>query len=241
MAVDKPLSVNHDSANKSMKTAAQLGFVLCHDCHSLNDGGDAHCYRCKAKLNSRQPNSMTIAWAWLVTSAVMIIPANIFPITMINRYGVLQPDTIITGILYLVERGMLPIAVIVFIASIIVPIVKIIGLFYIFLSVHLKAPVSHRNITHMFHFIEWIGRWSMLDLFVISIMIVLMDVRQVSFEAGPATVAFGLVVICTMLSAKVFDPRLLWDREGVKGERLKDLGSRASHTDAEAQRFTEED
>jgi paraquat-inducible protein A len=109
--------------------------------------------------------------------------------------------------------GMLPIAIIVFIASIVVPGIKIIGLFYIYLSVHLKAPVSHRTITAMFHFIEWIGRWSMLDLFVISIMIVLMDVGQVSFEAGPATVAFGLVVIATMLSAKAFDTRLLWDRE----------------------------
>ena len=205
-----------------MKTAAQLGFIMCHDCQSLNDGRDAECYRCKGVLNSRQPNSMSIAWAWLVTSAVLIVPANVFPITIINKYGVLQPDTIITGILYLIERGMLPIAVIVFIASIIVPTIKIVGLFYIFLSVHLKAPVSHRNITNMFHFIEWIGRWSMLDLFVISIMIVLMDVRQVSFEAGPATVAFGLVVICTMLSAKAFDSRLLWDQVG-QGQKKKDL------------------
>jgi paraquat-inducible protein A len=198
-----------------MKTAAQLGYVMCHDCHSLNDGSDEVCYRCNGALNSRQPNSLHVSWAWLVTAVLMIIPANIYPITVINKFGVLQPDTIASGVMSLVEMDMVPIAIIVFIASIVVPGIKVIGLFYIFLSIHMKAPVSHKTITHMFHFIEWIGRWSMLDLFVISIMVVLLDVGQVSFEAGPATVAFGLVVFSTMLSAKAFDSRLLWDREKV--------------------------
>ena len=196
-----------------MKTAAEAGFMLCRDCHSLNSKEESHCFRCHAPLSSRRPNSLPMAWAWLATAAVMIVPANIYPITVINKFGVLQPDTIMSGILSLVKMGMLPIAIIVFIASVVVPGIKIIGLFYIYLSVYLKAPVSHRTITHMFHFIEWIGRWSMMDLFVISLMIVLLDVGQVSFEAGPATVAFGIVVISTMLSAKAFDTRLLWDRE----------------------------
>ena len=195
-----------------MKTAKQHGYVMCHDCHSLNVITDSHCYRCHGELHSRQPNSLSTAWAWLITAAVMIIPANVFPITRINKFGVLEPDTIISGVLTLIELGMIPIALIVFIASVLVPGVKIVGLFYIYLSVYLKPPISQRKITHMFHFIEWIGRWSMLDLFVISIMIVLLDVGQVSFEAGPATVAFGLVVIATMLSARAFDPRLLWDK-----------------------------
>jgi paraquat-inducible protein A len=163
-----------------------------------------------------------VAWAWLVTSAIFIVPANIYPITVINQFGVLQPDTILSGISTLIELGMLPIAVIVFVASIVVPSIKVVGLFYIYLSVYLKAPVSHRTITTMFHFIEWIGRWSMLDLFVISIMIVLLDVGQVSFEAGPATLAFGLVVISTMLSAKAFDTRLLWDQERIDEDTVVD-------------------
>ena len=194
-----------------MQSAKDLGFLMCHDCHSLNDGQDKFCYRCHAPLYARVPHSLSIAWAWLATAMVMIVPANIFPITVINKFGVLEPDTIISGVFTLIELDMLPIAIIVFIASVLVPGVKIIGLSYIYLSVYLKPPISQRRITHMFHFIEWIGRWSMLDLFVISIMIVLLDVGQVSFEAGPATVAFGIVVIATMLSARAFDPRLLWD------------------------------
>jgi paraquat-inducible protein A len=195
-----------------MKIAQELGYVMCHDCHSLNELKDGHCYRCNGQLFSRRPNSLSFAWAWLVTAAVMIVPANVFPITIINKFGVLEPDTIMSGVLSLIELGMVPIALIVFVASVLVPGVKLVGLFYIYLSVYLKPPISEHKITHMFHFIEWIGRWSMLDLFVISIMIVLLDVGQVSFEAGPATVAFGMVVVSTMLSAKAFDPRLLWDK-----------------------------
>lgn len=193
------------------RSAKQLGFILCDDCHSLNPGDNALCYRCNAQLYVRKLNSMNKAWAWLFTAVVMIVPANVFPITIINKFGILEPDTILSGVLFLIENDMLPIAAIVFIASIVVPLIKIFGLFYIYLSVHLNPPISKQTITHMFHFIEWIGRWSMLDLFVISIMVVLLDVGQVGFEAGPATVAFGLVVIATMLSARVFDTRLLWD------------------------------
>lgn len=195
-----------------MSSAKDLGYLMCHDCHSLNDSEDKNCYRCDAVLHARTPNSLSIAWAWLLTAAVMIIPANVFPITVINKFGILEPDTIISGVVTLIELDMLPIAIIVFVASVLVPGVKLIGLFYIYLSVRLKPPITQQTITHMFHFIEWIGRWSMLDLFVISLMIVLLDVGQVSFEAGPATVAFGLVVIATMLSARAFDPRLLWDK-----------------------------
>lgn len=201
------------ASNHRLETATQAGYIMCHDCHSLNEQGEKHCYRCHTQLHRRKPNSLMIAWAWLATAAVMIVPANIYPITVINKFGVLQPDTIWSGVITLVELGMFPIALIVFVASIAVPMTKLVGLFYIYLSVYLKAPVSHKTITHMFHFIEWIGRWSMLDLFVISLMIVLLDVGQVSFEAGPATVAFGLVVVSTMLSARAFDTRLLWDRE----------------------------
>ena len=195
-----------------MNSAKDLGYLMCHDCHSLNDGDDRYCYRCNAVLHARTPNSLSIAWAWLMTAAVMIIPANVFPITVINMFGVLEPDTIISGVITLIKLDMIPIAIIVFVASVLVPCVKLVGLFYIYLSVRLKPPISEHTVTHMFHFIEWIGRWSMLDLFVISLMIVLLDVGQVSFEAGPATVAFGLVVIATMLSARAFDPRLLWDK-----------------------------
>ncbi|MFT4928440.1 MAG: paraquat-inducible protein A [Phenylobacterium sp.] len=195
-----------------MKTAKASGYVLCHDCHSLNGIVDQQCYRCDAVLQTRTANSLSQSWAWLIVSAMFVIPANIYPITVVNRFGVLVPDTIMSGVMGLVKSGMIPIAIIVFVASIVVPGVKIIGLFYIYLSVHRKAPVSHRTITAMFHFIEWIGRWSMLDLFVISLMVVLFDIGQMSVEAGPASMAFGLLVVSTMLSAQAFDTRLLWDK-----------------------------
>ncbi|WP_018691737.1 paraquat-inducible protein A [Algicola sagamiensis] len=210
-----------------MNSAKDLGYVLCKDCNRVNRVGSFQCLSCNGKLHLRTPNSLQAAWAWLATAAVLIFPANLYPITLFTVFGNEKPDTILSGTLTLVKMGMFPIAVIVFTASIAVPIIKIVGLTYIYFSVQRHVKLSDKARTRMFHFIEWIGRWSMMDLFVISIMSVLMDLGHISsFEAGPATAAFGLVVFCTMVSSKVFDTRLLWDAEQASEEHLYHSGQR---------------
>ena len=204
-----------------MKRAVELGYVLCGDCHQVNVSSQRYCQHCGGLLEQRKANSTSVAWAWLVTACVMIIPANLYPITLINSYGVIQPDTIFSGIVALVKADLLPIAIIVFVASILVPILKIVLLFYIYLSLYLSPPLSHRKVTQLYHFVEWIGRWSMLDLFVISLMIVLLDMGQVSIEAGPAILPFAIVVLSTMLSARAFDTRLLWDRLAAEQQKTQ--------------------
>lgn len=192
-------------------TASNNGLVTCIQCHKVNPQQEQYCYRCHAPLHQRRPRSMQYAWAWLVVAAILVIPANVFPITRVITFGFVKPETIWTGIVTLTKTNMTHIAVIVFIASILVPIMKIIGLTAIYTIVQLKIRVSAKTTTNFYHFIHWIGRWSMLDLLVISLMGVMLNMGQNSFDAGPATTAFGLTVICTMFSSRVFDTRLLWD------------------------------
>ncbi len=191
-------------------TAAEAGYILCVDCHHLNPQQE-RCDNCETPLISRDYRSLQHAWAWLITAAVMIVPANIYPISIVIRFGIVTPETILSGIISLAQEDMLFIAIIVFTASILVPIIKIIGLGLIFSVVQFRIPMDKKWLTVMFHFIHWIGRWSMLDLFVISLMGVLLNLGQNSFDPGPATFAFGLTVVCTMMASKLFDTRLLWD------------------------------
>lgn len=193
------------------QTASNNHLVTCLQCHKVNPKKETHCFRCHAPLHERRPRSLQYAWAWLVVAAILVVPANVFPITRVISFGFVKPETIWTGIVTLTKTNMTHIAIIVFIASILVPIVKILGLAAIYLIVQLKIQVSAKTATNFYHFIHWIGRWSMLDLLVISLMGVMLNMGQNSFDAGPATTAFGLTVICTMFSSRVFDTRLLWD------------------------------
>ena len=141
------------------------------------------------------------------------MPANIYPITILTNQGQVRHDTIFSGILHLVNSDMLPIAMIVFTASILVPWIKIIGLSIYLCAISFDIPISKKKLMVGFHAIEWIGRWSMLDLFVISITVALVNMGQLlDAKPAPAATAFALVILLTQLAAKVLDTRLLWDR-----------------------------
>ena len=201
-------------------TAKSTGLVLCHDCHKLlrcpvpGLEQELICPRCAAAVHQRRPQSIAATWALTLTALILLIPANLYPIMTIIYLGEGAPSTIIDGILLLVQEGMIPIALIIFIASIAVPFLKITGIVALLLSVKLKQQTKLRQRTVLFRMVEWIGRWSMLDIFVIAILAKLVEMGKIAqIQAGVAAAFFGLAVIITMLAALSFDPRLIWDSE----------------------------
>lgn len=195
--------------------ALDAGIVVCTECHLLcrhSPGEPQHCRRCGARLHVRRPDSIVRTWALLLTAALLYIPANLLPIMTVSLFGQGRPATIMEGVLELIQAGMLPIALVVFVASILVPTFKLVGIALLLYSVQRHLPLSPRQRIFMFRFIEWIGRWSMLDIFVIAILVALVRFGNLaSIEAGAGAMAFAAVVILTMLAAITFDPRLIWD------------------------------
>lgn len=195
--------------------AIDAGIVVCPDCHQLarlGPGAACRCARCGAQLHWRRPDSLRRTWALLLTSLILYIPANLLPIMTVQSMGSGQPDTIMSGVMTLIRLQMWPIAAVVFVASILVPTFKLVGMGLLLYSVQRRLPMSARQRMVMFRFIEWIGRWSMLDIFVIAILVALVDFGHLaSIEAGYGAVAFASVVVLTMLAALAFDPRLIWD------------------------------
>ncbi|AZC53239.1 paraquat-inducible protein A [Pseudomonas chlororaphis] len=196
--------------------AIDAGILVCNECHELNrqePGTDEQtCTRCGALVHARRPNSIMRTWALLITAAILYIPANVLPIMTVTSLGQGDPSTIMSGVIVLVQHGMIPIAAVVFIASILVPTFKLVGIALLLFSVQRHQPLSARQRIWMYRFIEFIGRWSMLDIFVIAILVAVVNFgRLASIEANLGAVAFASVVILTMLAAVTFDPRLIWD------------------------------
>ncbi|MDV5168857.1 paraquat-inducible protein A [Photobacterium rosenbergii] len=183
----------------------------CHHCHMTQDDHD-NCVRCDFPLHKRMPQSIQKTWAYLIAATVFIFPANLYPISIFLNNGKRVEDTIFSGVASLVNSDMLGIAIIIFIASIVVPVAKILGLAFILLNIQFKRSVNHLQRMKLYRFIQWIGKWSMMDLFVISIMVTLIDRDQLlDFTPGPGAIAFGVVVVLTMLAAESLDSRLIWD------------------------------
>ena len=196
--------------------AIDAGILICTECHELNkqvaDSDEQTCTRCGALVHARRPNSLARTWALLITAAIIYIPANVLPIMTVSSLGQGDPSTIMSGVIQLVQHGMIPIAAVVFIASILVPTFKLVGIALLLFSVQRRQPLSARQRIWMYRFIEFIGRWSMLDIFVIAILVAVVNFgRLASVEANLGAIAFATVVILTMLAAVTFDPRLIWD------------------------------
>nr|WP_314527399.1 paraquat-inducible protein A [uncultured Pseudomonas sp.] len=196
--------------------AIDAGILICVECHELNmqkdETDEQVCTRCGALVRARRPDSLTRTWALLITAALLYIPANLLPIMTVNSLGSGSPSTIMSGVIQLIQHGMIPIAAVVFIASILVPTFKLVGLALLLYSVQRHQPLSARQRIWMYRFIEFIGRWSMLDIFVIAILVAVVNFGQLaSVEADLGAIAFASVVILTMLAALTFDPRLIWD------------------------------
>lgn len=201
-----------------MTTATQASLVGCHHCGQvsrarlLSAGLSAVCPRCGARLHPRKPNSISRTWALLIAAIILYIPANLFPVTVIQSLGRTEPDTILSGVKALIEADSWELAAILFFASITVPVLKILALSYLLISVQRKSHWRPEDRTRLYHVVEAVGRWSMIDVFVVSILIALVRFGNiVTFEPGIGVISFASVVILTMFAALTFDPRLIWD------------------------------
>ncbi len=199
-------------------TAAETGLVNCHSCQLLCRAVDyrqAGCYccpRCGAQLHRRKPASLSRTWALVLAAMLLYIPANVLPIMQTTSLGQTQSDTILSGVVYFMFSGSWHIALIIFVASILVPLVKLVVLVYLLLSVQFQWLWRPRERTRLYRLTEAVGRWSMVDIYAMTVMVALvrMDVLA-SVTPGPAGLYFATVVVLTMLAADSFDPRLIWD------------------------------
>lgn len=199
------------------RTARQAGLIGCHVCGQLardtaGAGQRLRCPRCAAPLHLRKPDSVSTTWALVLAAAVLYIPANLLPImTTASLFGS-QQDTIMSGVIFLWRSGSWPLAAVVFFASVMVPLLKIIALIYLNASVQRRSRRSPLQRTRLYRMVEFVGRWSMLDIYVITMLVALVNFQGIAtIQAGPAAIAFGAVVVLTMFAAMSFDPRLIWD------------------------------
>jgi len=199
-----------------VKTAKQLGLTLCPKCHKLNSltADQQQCSRCNSLFYQRKRNSLQFTLAWSIAALIAFIPANLYPIMIIYQLGIPDGANILSGIGELVDYGLYPIAIIIFTASIIVPLFKIVGLFVLVYKVHTGIRLKPDKHSKFYHALELLGPWSMLDVFVVTLMVTVVELGYVtSVAAGPAINYFTLTVIFTMFAANSFDPRLLWDKK----------------------------
>lgn len=196
--------------------------ISCHDCRLLCPEGleNDHCPRCHARLHGRTPHSLAWTWSLVITAAFLLLPANMLPIMTVRTLGRGDPSTIIQGVLQLTHHGQFWIALIVLVASVIIPIGKLIGMMILLLTVQLGRTTNLRQKMLMFRFVEWVGRWSMLDIFVVGILVALVQLGNLTHIIGnQGATAFAAVVIATMVAARKFDTRLIWDRHSLENER----------------------
>ena len=199
-------------------TAMGRALVSCDDCAMLcqatpvPEGSRLTCPRCGAALEQRKAQSLSRTWALLLAAYVLYIPANLLPVMTVVSFGKREADTILSGVQALIASGNWPIAVLVFLASITIPMAKLIALTFLLISVHLKSRWRPRDRTLLYRSIEAIGRWSMIDIFMISILVALITLKNIAtIEAGLGAICFAAVVIITIFAAMSFDPRLIWD------------------------------
>lgn len=193
--------------------------ISCEACGLVSEASGHHaqdCPRCGSPLHARKPASLSRAWAYLIAGAIFYIPANYYPVLTVIQLGAGEPSTIIGGVEELFASKMYPLALLVFTASILVPVMKLVAMVVLLRTARPNRSSSPlRQRTTIYHVVAWIGRWSMVDIFMESLLGALVQFSGlVTIDPGLGALAFCAVVILTMLSAESFDPRLMWDAAG---------------------------
>ena len=195
------------------KSAAANGIALCSVCHKASSIEHEYCPRCHAKLQVRHKNSVAWTMALLITAALFYIPANLFPIMTTTVLGEPKGSTIIGGVVLFIQDGSYFVAFVIFTASVLIPLMKMLAIAWLCYCCKSNARFSAKELTNMYRLVEFIGKWSMIDVFVVALLVALVQLSGLmSIEPGTALRAFALVVVLTMLSAHQFDVRLLWDK-----------------------------
>lgn len=202
--------------SQPMVSAGSLGLCSCHVCGLVskpeNVFGTVRCPRCDGRIHIRKPNSVKRCWALLIAAYILYLPANLLTIMETGSLINYRKDTIMSGVIHLWKTGSWSIAAIVFIASILVPLFKLIALTLLLVSVQRRSTWWPTQRAKLYRMVELVGRWSMLDIYVVTLLAALVQMRSLAtVRAGSGAIAFGTVVVLTMFAAMEFDPRLIWD------------------------------
>lgn len=211
-----------EAIGRQRRTPAPMGNgapIGCDHCGRVSHAAPgAPCPRCNAPLRVRKPDSIARCWALLLAAAALYIPANLYPVMTVIRFGRGQPSTILGGVEELIEYQMWPLALLVFVASVLVPVMKLACLAYLLIATQRWTAGRLRDRTRLYRIVDVVGRWSMIDVFMLSILVALVRMGLLaSVVPGLGGVCFAGVVILTMLAAFSFDPRLMWDAAGQTG------------------------
>jgi paraquat-inducible protein A len=204
---------------KKILSARQMGLVACTRCTQAWPMGTQICGRCGHKMVSRDYGSLQRVWAFWVVGLMCYIPANVYP--MLRTKTLFQNDesTIISGAVELAHHGAFGVAAIILIASVVIPLAKFWAIAYLAISVKSRRMASNNARHFMYEIVEYIGRWSMIDIFVVAILSSLVQLKTLAtINPGPASMFFALSVIFTMLSAQAFDSRMIWDDQAGDGD-----------------------
>ena len=200
-------------------TAAAQGLATCHTCAKVSAASQHRCPRCRAPLHLRLTDSLNRTIALVVTASILYIPANLLPIMTTDQLGTATNSTILGGVVLLWSMGSYPVAAVIFIASVLVPLGKLISLVALCWTVQRRHMTHARERTALYRVTEFVGRWSMVDVFVVAILVALIQLGGLmAIRPGAAALAFSCVVMVTMVAAESFDPRLIWDRLGESDE-----------------------
>jgi paraquat-inducible protein A len=201
-------------------TAAAMGYATCHTCDLLVRapvaGAHGACPRCGSAVHgTRHADSLTRTWALLAAATLLLVPANIYPVMTVIRFGQGEPSTILAGVVHLIQDGAWPLGLLVFFASFVVPLSKIAALAFLLVSVQRGSGWRRRDRTVLFRITEVVGAWSMVDIFLVGILVALVRMDGLAtVTPGSGATFFGAAVVLTMLAAHAFDPRLIWDSPG---------------------------
>jgi len=196
------------------KTDKELSLIICTHCGNISSHKENICNKCDSKIEQRKAHSFLKTASFTLISIIFLIPANVLPMMNVTTLGVVDSSTIFDGILYFIDTKSYGIAAVIFIASIMVPIFKLMVLVYLLFVVYFKKTQFARTSIKYFRLIHFIGKWSMIDIFVVALMIVIVQFGNLTaITAGPAAPAFTVVVIMTILATHSFDTRLLWDKD----------------------------
>ncbi|WP_025126902.1 paraquat-inducible protein A [Pseudomonas sp. PH1b] len=194
--------------------ARDLQLMLCHTCGRACELSEHRCPRCDSPVHERKPNSLARTWAFLLASLIFYIPANLLPVMHTSIFGSASENTIMSGVVEFWKAGAWDIALLIFIASVVVPCIKFFVLGTLLVTCQRRSRWAQRERARLYRFIELIGYWSMLDVLVVAVVAALVQFRALSsIDPRMGILFFGLVVVLTMLAAMSFDPRLIWDAE----------------------------
>jgi paraquat-inducible protein A len=211
--------VDHAALASTQPGEGAIGCDVCGMISQPRHAGHARCPRCESVLEARKPNSIHRTWALMIASLILYIPANLYPVLTVISFGSGAPSTILGGVEELIGAGMLPLAALVFFASILVPVLKLVGLTILLVSTQMRATGRLRDRTRLYRIVNAVGRWSMIDIFMESILVALVQFGALAtIDPGFGAIAFAAVVIITMFAAEGFDPRLMWDAAGSRAE-----------------------